>query len=101
MQVGSFIECTKIHQSLLWLKTKGMCIPKLNDRYTIRALGSYQSKKGIKIFVLLEEIINPIVEWDNGVAECAFIIECFSELKTPPALTLEIEQCLNPDLVEV
>jgi hypothetical protein len=93
MRVGSLVELVDDDWDIedkMCNEQCGVVYPVKNKIYTIRDIDN-----GIR----LEEILNPVLEYADGWAECRFAIERFRELMPPTSI--ELESILENELQEV
>jgi len=84
MKVGSLVECVddKYQQ-----QDDKIIFPILGETYTIRAIDFSEP-----VVVWLEEIVNPVKTYREGLYEAAFDIDSFRELQPPLDLSELLEE---------
>lgn len=83
MKVGSLVECINDQ----YFANQDICtgFPKKGSIYTIREIFASDSDTG----VLLDEIVNPLFKFTDGIAEPGFHIRRFRELQPPMKISIE------------
>lgn len=89
MQVGSLVECIKPFFPGKYTRM-GNVLPVKGKIYTVRGIQNYGSKVGI----VLEEIVNPRLQYRDTVGEVHFPSERFRELTECPEC-IEIEEIIK------
>jgi hypothetical protein len=90
MKVGSLVELVYDEWSGEWLSymlDNGIILPVKGKVYTIREI--FETENVDMFGVLLEEIINPRIELENGKDEPGFLMHRFRELMPPTSISLE------------
>lgn len=91
MKVGSIVLCDKLAPISSWDKMMGVIFPIVGQRYTIREIASSNNKTGL----ILEEIVNPILNYADATAEKAFDIKGFRELLPPNEAEAILQEALT------
>jgi hypothetical protein len=89
MKIGSLVECIDDN----WDLRNGEKMPVKGEIYTVRAIVRWEGQVGLK----LEEVVNPVMNYVDAVAECSFDARYFREIQ-PPMNISELLENLQTEL---